>query len=87
VGAFYVNYTVRSSDQAAVVKSMKGRSACVMPAKDGAVVVTDEAAETQEIDAVREVGEPLSTSLKTQCWRCSTTTTTCCGSACSTRAA
>ncbi len=66
MGSFYVNYTVRSGDQAAVVKSLKGRSAYVTPVKDGAVVVTDEAAETQEIDAVREVGELLSTSLKTQ---------------------
>ena len=66
MGSFYVNYTVRSADQAAVVKSLKGRSAYLTPAKDGAVVVTDEAAETQEVDAVREVGELLSTSLKTQ---------------------
>lgn len=66
MGSFYVNYTVRSTDQAAVVKSLKGRSAYVTPVKDGALLVTDEAAETQEIDAVREVGELLSTGLKTQ---------------------
>jgi len=66
VGSFYVNYTVRSTDQPTVVKSLKGRSAYVTPVKDGALVVTDETAETQEVDAVREVGELLSTSLKTQ---------------------
>src|SRR5918996_1066299 len=66
MGSFYVNYTVRSADQAAVVKALKGRSAYVTPVKDGALVATDEEAETQEIDAVREVGKLLSTSLKTQ---------------------
>ena len=66
MGSFYVNYTVRSADQAAVVQSLKERSAYVTPVKDGALVVTDEEAETQEIDAVREVGELLSTSLQTQ---------------------
>jgi len=66
VGSLYVNYTVRSGDQAAVAKSLKGRNAYVTPVKDAALVVADEAAETQEIDAVREVGELLSTSLKTQ---------------------
>jgi hypothetical protein len=40
VGSFYVNYTVRSADQAAVVKSLKGRRAYVTPVKDGALVVT-----------------------------------------------
>jgi len=65
MGSFYVNYTVRSSDQAAVVKSLKGRSAYVTPVKDGAVVAVDEAAETQKADAVREVGELLSTGLNT----------------------
>src|SRR5688572_18729812 len=64
MGSFYVNYTVRS-DQAAAVKALKGRSAYVTPIKDGALVVTDEAAETQEVDAVREVGELLSSRLKT----------------------
>ena len=66
MGSFYVNYTVRSSDQAAVVKSLKGRSAYVTPVKDGVLVVTDEAAESQDVDAVRAVGELLSTSMKTQ---------------------
>ncbi|HEV3009680.1 MAG TPA: hypothetical protein VGX52_11640 [Burkholderiales bacterium] len=66
MGSFYVNYTVRSGDQAAVAKSLKGRKAYVTPAKDGALVVTDEAAESQDIDAVREVGELLSTSMNTQ---------------------
>ena len=65
MGSFYVNYTVRSADQAAVVKSLKGRSAYVTPVKDGALVVTDEAAEEQDPDKVREVGELLSKSLKT----------------------
>lgn len=66
MGSFYVNYTVRSADQAAVVKSLKGRSAYVTPVKDGALVVTDETAESQDVDDVRKVGELLSTSLKTQ---------------------
>ena len=65
MGSFYVNYTVRCADQAAVARSLKGRSAYVTPARDGKLVVTDEAAETQELDAVREVGELLSRSLKT----------------------
>jgi hypothetical protein len=65
VGSFYVNYAVRSADQAAVVKSLKGRSAYVTPVKDGALVVTDEAAEEQDPDKVREVGELLSKSCKT----------------------
>jgi hypothetical protein len=65
MGSFYVNYTVRSADQLAVVKCLKGRSAYVTSVKDGALVVVDEAAETQEADAVREVAELLSTSLKT----------------------
>ena len=66
MGSFYVNYTVRSGDQAAAVRSLKGRSAYVTPVKDGALVVTDKEAESQDVDAVREVGELLSTSLKTQ---------------------
>ena len=65
MGSFYVNYTVRSADQAAVARSLKGRNAYVTPARDGKLVVTDEAAETQESDAVREVGELLSKSLRT----------------------
>jgi hypothetical protein len=66
MGSFYVNYTVRSGDQAGVAKALKGRNAFVTPVKDGALVVTDEAAETQDVDAVREAGELLSTGLKTQ---------------------
>jgi hypothetical protein len=66
VGSFYVNCTVRTGDRAAVAKSLKGRDAYVTPAKDGAVVVMDKEAETQDVDAVREVGELLSTGLKTQ---------------------
>ena len=66
MGSFYVNYTVRSGDRAVVARALKGRSAYVTPVKDGALVVTDQAAERQDVDAVREVGELLSTGLKTQ---------------------
>ena len=65
MGSFYVNYTVRSADQAAVARSLKGRKAYVTPARDGKLVVTDQAAETQEAGAVQEVGELLSRSLRT----------------------
>src|SRR5918992_1575890 len=66
MGSFYVNYTVRSDDQAAALRSLKGRSAYVTRVKDGALVVTDKQAESQDADAIREVGELLSTGLKTQ---------------------
>ena len=60
MGAFYVNYTVRSTDQKAVAKALAGRHAYVSPPVGGAMVVFEEASEGQDVDVVRELGEQLS---------------------------
>ena len=59
MGAFYVNYTVRSADQKAVARALAGRSAYVSPPTGGAVVVFEQASEEQDVDVVRELGEQL----------------------------
>jgi hypothetical protein len=55
VGNFYTNHTVRTTDQAAVVKVLAGRRAYVSPPSHGAVVVFD-----QEMMDVETLGADLS---------------------------
>jgi hypothetical protein len=64
MGAFYVNYTVRSTDQKVVVTALAGHRAYVSPPAGGAVVVFEEASEEQDVDVVRELGEQLSKAIK-----------------------
>lgn len=63
MGNFYVNYTVRTADQPRVVKALSGRKAFVTPPSGGALVVYDEAADSQEQATVMALGELLSSSL------------------------
>lgn len=63
MGNFYVNYTIHSADHLRVVKALEGRNAFVTPNKNGAIVVFDEASDSQDQDLVKKLGERLSKSL------------------------
>lgn len=63
MGNFYVNYTVRSEDQATVVKALAGRNAFITPPSKGAIVVFDEAADSQDPDVIMAPGVHLSREL------------------------
>jgi len=63
MGNFYVNYTVRTDDQAAIIKALAGRNAFLTSANKGAIVVFDEAADSQDVDVVMALGVHLSREL------------------------
>lgn len=63
MGSFYVNYTVRSTDQLRVAKALAGRNAFVTAPANGALVVFDEAADSQDQATVMELGKLLSSKL------------------------
>jgi hypothetical protein len=62
VGNFYVNFTVKDTEQKPVAEILQraGRSAFIAPPQDGCVVVYDEAAEAQAEETIHEVGTLLS---------------------------
>ena len=60
MGNFYVNFAVKNADPQKVANSLKGRRAIVTPSQAGYVVVYDEQAETQSIEAIQDVGALLS---------------------------
>lgn len=63
MGNFYVNYTIRTEDQSRVVQALAGRNAFVTAPLWGALVVYDEAADSQEQETVMELGRLLSSQL------------------------
>jgi hypothetical protein len=63
MGNFYVNYTIRSTDKSRVIESLSGRNAFVTPPKNGALVVFDEASDSQDHNAIRDLGKKLSKNL------------------------
>ncbi len=64
MGNFYTNYTLRGPGQQAVAAALAGRSAIVTPAKDGCVVVFDEASDEQNGEIIAELARRLSGELK-----------------------
>jgi len=60
MGNFYVNFAVKNAEPQKVADSLKGRRAIVTPSQAGFVVVYDEQADTQAVDAIQEVGALLS---------------------------
>jgi len=62
VGSFYVNFTVKGADQQQVADTLQsaGRRAIVTPAHNGYVVAYDEEAESQDTEAIMNVGSLLS---------------------------
>ncbi len=63
MGNFYVNYTIRSTDQSKAIKALSGRNAFVTSPKEGALVVFDEASDTQDKAIILDLGTMLSQSL------------------------
>ena len=64
MGAFYVNYTLRGTTQAAVVSVIGGRSASVTAPRNGCVVVFDQASDDQDLGAIAELASSMSRSLR-----------------------
>ncbi len=64
MGNFYTNYTVRSTDQAAVASALSGRSAMITPVLNGSLVVFDEESDSQSPGVLTELGARLSKSLR-----------------------
>ena len=66
MGNFYTNFTLKTSDAAGVVNSLRAasRSAFVSPATEGYVVVFDEAADQQDTDVIVKTGKLLSEQLR-----------------------
>jgi hypothetical protein len=68
MGAFFVNYQIRSEDQTKVVTAagelVQGR-AYISPPKDGWVTVYDETSESQDVYEIGRLGSELSTKLET----------------------
>ncbi len=60
MGNFYVNFAVKNAEPQKVANSLKGRRAIVTPSQAGFVVVYDEQADTQAVDAIQELGALLS---------------------------
>lgn len=60
MGNFYVNYTIRSTDQAQTIKALSGRNAFVTSPNKGALVVFDEESDSQDQGTIRELGKKLS---------------------------
>jgi hypothetical protein len=61
MGNFYVNFSVKSDDQAPVADALRkaGRHAVVAPPEGGYVVVYEEASDTQDERAIKQVGALL----------------------------
>ena len=64
MGNFYVNYTLRGPSQQAVADALAGRLAIVTPAMNDFVVVFDQMSDSQEQDAIVELGKRLSRELQ-----------------------
>jgi hypothetical protein len=66
MGNFYTNFTLKTSDAAAVVAALKSasRSALIAPAKGGYVVVFDHACDEQDTRIIERVGTLLSNRLQ-----------------------
>jgi hypothetical protein len=62
--AFYVNYTVKGSDQKAVFRALSGRKAFVAAERNGYIFVFDKEADAQNQEAIAKLAEQLSASLQ-----------------------
>jgi hypothetical protein len=60
MGNFYTNYTLRGPSQAEVAKALTGRRARIAPAREGCVVVFDEASDTQDTVLISGLASELS---------------------------
>jgi hypothetical protein len=60
MGNFYVNYTVRSSDTAALYDALRGRAAAMTPIDNQCIVVFDKTSESVEPSAVALLAQRLS---------------------------
>jgi hypothetical protein len=63
MGAFYVNYTVKGSDQKAVHRALFGRNAFVSPERNGYVAVFDEESDNQNQKTIANLARQLSAGL------------------------
>jgi hypothetical protein len=63
MGSFYSNYTVRSTDVAALKNSLKGRVAAITPPQNGCVVVFDQLSEAADPTTVAPFVQQLSKDL------------------------
>ncbi|HZP04980.1 MAG TPA: hypothetical protein VFB43_08775 [Terracidiphilus sp.] len=64
MGAFYVNYTVKGTDQNSVVRALSGRKAFVTPEWNGFTVVFDEESDKQDQGAIAKLAGQLSSDLR-----------------------
>lgn len=60
MGNYYVNFTVRTANQAAVVAALEGRSAIVTPPQGNYIVVADEESDDQNTEVIRSLAQSLS---------------------------
>ena len=65
MGNFYVNYTTRGSDQAALAKALRSakRKAYVGPTLEGVTVFFDEESDTQDDSIIKKLGQRISKAL------------------------
>jgi hypothetical protein len=60
MGNFYTNYTLRGPSQADVANALTGRRARITPARNGCVVVFDEASDSQDTAIISGLASKLS---------------------------
>ena len=60
MGSFYVNLTVRTTNQMDVIAALENRSAIITSPQGGCIVVADEEADKQNIDDIRSLAQRLS---------------------------
>jgi hypothetical protein len=60
MGAFYVNYTVRVTDQKSAVKALAGKKAFVSPEQNGSVVTCEQESDKQDEKTIAKLATELS---------------------------